>query len=185
MVRKYLDKGGVFETKGTFEWNESRSAIILTDLRDKITTYYAVGDGNLIQLDMQGNKITGELANNYILVKINPLLVGKRWKLVELNGKPVESTEAFLLLDENENTVSGNLGCNTFTGTYELKIGNQIKLSPLAATLKMCLNMETEDELKKVLEIANNYNVSEKSLILNRARMAPLAKFENAESEAI
>ncbi|MDR1632570.1 MAG: META domain-containing protein [Dysgonamonadaceae bacterium] len=110
--------------------------------------------------------------------KVNPLLVGKRWKLVELNGKPVESTEAFLLLDGDKNTVSGNLGCNTFTGTYGLKIGNQIKFSPLAATLKMCLNMEIENELKKVLEIADSYNVSEESLILNRARMAPLAKFE-------
>ncbi|MDR2622818.1 MAG: META domain-containing protein [Dysgonamonadaceae bacterium] len=110
--------------------------------------------------------------------EVNSLLAGKRWKLVELNGKPVEKQDAFLLLDKDKSTVSGNLGCNTFSGTYELKTGNRIKFSSLAATLKMCLDMEIEDGLKKVLEIADNYTVNEETLILNRLRMAPLAKFE-------
>jgi heat shock protein HslJ len=112
-------------------------------------------------------------------VKIDPLLVGKHWKLVELNGKPVEKTEAFLLLDQNKSTVSGNLGCNTFNGAYELKNGNRIKFSQLTNTLKMCINdMEIEEGFKKALGIADNYYVSEKNLVLNRARMAPLARFE-------
>jgi heat shock protein HslJ len=106
-------------------------------------------------------------------------LTGKRWKLVELNGKPVEKTEAFLILDKDKNTVSGNLGCNTFTGSYDLQTGNRIKFSQIASTLKMCLNnMEIEDGLKRVFEMADNYNVNEKNLVLNRARMAPLARFE-------
>ncbi|GHT62276.1 hypothetical protein AGMMS50239_15150 [Bacteroidia bacterium] len=121
---------------------------------------YTAGENKLTQLD------------------VDPSLVGKRWKLVELNGKPVEKTEAFLILDKENNKVSGNLGCNTFSGSYDLKTGNRIRFSQVASTLKMCLNMETEDGLKKVLEMADNYNVSEKNLVLNRARMAPLARFE-------
>ncbi|GHT53786.1 hypothetical protein FACS189446_2060 [Bacteroidia bacterium] len=133
---------------------------------------YAAGENKLTQLDREGDVISGNLANN-----LDPLLVGKRWKLVELNGKPVEKQDAFLILDKSKNTVSGNLGCNTFSGTYDQKTGNRIKFSQVAATLKMCLNMETEDGLKKVLEVADNYNVTEKNLVLNRARMAPLARF--------
>jgi heat shock protein HslJ len=110
---------------------------------------------------------------------VNPLLVGKHWKLVELNGKPVEKQDAFLLLDKDKNTVSGNLGCNTFSGSYELRNGNRIQFSQVISTLKMCMNnMEIEDGLKKVLEMADNYAVNENTLILNRLRMAPLAKFE-------
>jgi len=43
-----------------------------------------------------------------------------------------------------------------------------------------CLNMEIEDELKRALEMADNYSLSSdgKFLSLNRARMAPLARFE-------
>jgi heat shock protein HslJ len=126
-----------------------------------------------VEIKNTATAIVGDITNT------EAMLAGKHWRLVELNGKPVEKTEAFLILDKDKNTVSGNLGCNTFTGSCDLQTGNRIKLSQIATTLKMCLNnMEIEDELKKVFEIADNYNVSEKSLILNRARMAPLARFE-------
>ena len=107
---------------------------------------------------------------------VDSLLVENRWRLVELNGRPVERQDAFLILDQ-ENRVSGNLGCNTFAGSYNLKIGNRIEFSQVVSTLKLCLDMEVEDGFKKVLETADNYNVNENSLILNRARMAPLARF--------
>jgi len=178
MVRRYIDKDvKAFETKGTFQWNEAGSAITLTDLRDKIITHFFVGENQLTLLDMEGNVITGELANNYILSKIDPSLIGNRWRLVELNGRPVEKQDAFLILGQ-DNRVSGNLGCNTFTGTYNLKPGNRIEFSQVVATLKMCLDMEVEDGFKKVLEMTDNYNVSVNGLSLNRARMAPLARFE-------
>jgi hypothetical protein len=45
----------------------------------------------------------------------------------------------------------------------------------------MCLKMEIEDGLKKTLELADNYSVTAEKLILNRARMAPLAVFVPAE----
>ena len=43
-----------------------------------------------------------------------------------------------------------------------------------------CLNMEIENELKRALEMADNYSLTAdgKYLSLNRARMAPLARFE-------
>ena len=177
MVRRYIDKGDAFETKGTFVWNEAGNAVILTDLRDKIVTNFAVGEGKLTQLDMEGNVISGNLANNYVLAKVDDLLVGKRWRLVELNGKPVNKKDVFMTFDANSNRVSGNLGCNNFSGTYNLRTGNRIEFSQVVNTLKMCLDMETENGFKKILDMVDNYNVSDNRLSLNRARMAPLARF--------
>jgi uncharacterized lipoprotein NlpE involved in copper resistance len=52
---------------GKFSWNESNSAITLDS--KKIPPHYQVGKNKLIQLDMEGNKITGELAEMYVLTK--------------------------------------------------------------------------------------------------------------------
>ena len=111
----------------------------------------------------------------------------KYWKLVELNGKPVVLDEctggrgAFIILKKENNRVNGSTGCNTFTGAYEIDPARyRIRFSPMAITMMACLNMEVENELKRVLELADNYAVAAdgKHLSLNRARMAPLARFE-------
>ena len=109
----------------------------------------------------------------------------KYWKLVELNGKPVVLDEtgkgAFIILKSEENRVNGSGGCNTLTGTYQLDADVQrIRFSQMVSTQMACLNMEVENEMKQALEMADNYAVSPdgKNLFLNRARMAPLAKFE-------
>ena len=109
----------------------------------------------------------------------------KRWKLIEINGKSVvlnESMqrEAFIILRDEGKRVSGNGGCNTFGGTYEISEGYRIKFSQMVSTMMACLNMEIEQELLKVLEMTDNYSLSadRKYLSLNRARMAPLARFE-------
>jgi len=109
------------------------------------------------------------------------------WKLIELNGKPVvldASTggrNAFIILKIEENRVNGNTGCNTLTGAYEIDPTRyRIRFLQMAVTLKACMNMEVENELKRVLELVDNYAMSadEKYLGLNRARISPLALFE-------
>ena len=111
-------------------------------------------------------------------------ITNKHWKLVELNGNPVNFPEsanaAFILMNPN-GTVSGNLGCNSFSGSYTLQEGNRITFSQLANTQKMCFDtnlMSIEAEMARVLQSADNYNLNENQLVLNRARMAPLARFE-------
>jgi len=110
----------------------------------------------------------------------------KYWKLIEINGNPVvvgESVgrEAFIILKNENNRVNGNGGCNTLSGTYEIDAAvNRIKFSQMASTMMACIKMEVEEELKKILEMVDNYSLSDdgKYLSLNRARMAPLARFE-------
>jgi uncharacterized lipoprotein NlpE involved in copper resistance len=65
---QYIDRGDdVFTEAGTFQWNDAGSAIVL-DAKD-MPPHYQVGENILIQLDMAGEKITGALADNYILKK--------------------------------------------------------------------------------------------------------------------
>ena len=110
----------------------------------------------------------------------------KYWKLIEVNGNPVvwaesATREAFIILKDKDNLVNGNGGCNTLSGTYEIdRTANRIKFTQMVSTMMACLNMDVENDLKRALEMADNYSLSAdgKYLSLNRARMAPLARFE-------
>lgn len=66
---KYLGKGDgkVDEEKGSFEWVDG-STIELEGIEGASNKYF-VGENTLTHLDMEGNKVTGELADHYILKK--------------------------------------------------------------------------------------------------------------------
>lgn len=175
-----------FEESGRFTWDKSGGSIKLEGISNA-PDRYLVGENKLVQLDLEGKVIRGDLADMYVLQKVlppvkDPVLEGKKWKLVEINGKPVDfkgkMPDAFIFFDEAEQRINGFGGCNTFFGSYELREGNRVTFSKMGSTMMSCLNMETERALLKVLETADNYNVSETSLQLNKARMAPLARFE-------
>jgi len=72
MSRKYQEKGeDVFQASGTFQWNTDNSVIILGNLnKTQFPTMYKLDKGNLIQLDLTGKVITGDLAQNYVLTKV-------------------------------------------------------------------------------------------------------------------
>ncbi len=109
------------------------------------------------------------------------IITEKQWKLIELTGKPVDASqksEAHFILKTENNRVTGNGGCNSFSGTYELLEGNRIRFSKMISTMMACGNMDIEYGLLKVLETADNYTIKGDTLSLNKARMAPLAKFE-------
>lgn len=110
-------------------------------------------------------------------------LEGTYWKLIELNGQPVamaenQSREQHMILQSGDGTVKGHGGCNGFGGNYELKPGDRIKFSKIVSTMMACDNTETENRFFKVLETADNYNLVNDTLVLNKARMAPLARFK-------
>jgi uncharacterized lipoprotein NlpE involved in copper resistance len=61
------DDNQVFESSGTFSWNEAGNTITL--LEEEAPNQYFVGENVLFHLDMEGNRITGDLADNYKLIK--------------------------------------------------------------------------------------------------------------------
>jgi len=53
---------------GTFAWNEAGNTITLSGAKNRPSQYF-VAENKVIQLDMDGNKISGSLSENYILKK--------------------------------------------------------------------------------------------------------------------
>jgi uncharacterized lipoprotein NlpE involved in copper resistance len=64
---EYIGKSSGFTEKGNFTWDED-GAVVTLDSRD-LPPHYRVGENMLTQLDMEGNEITGDLADNYLLHK--------------------------------------------------------------------------------------------------------------------
>jgi len=113
---------------------------------------------------------------------------GTKWKLTELMGKPVAQEDKtkkdiYFIMSKSDNSVHGFAGCNTFMGSYELMEGNRIKFSALASTMMACPDLDTESEFNKMLGTADNYSISGNTLSLNKAKMAPLARFEAVKTE--
>ena len=57
-----------YRFEGEYSWNDAGNTITLEGIEDQPSQYF-VGENMLVQLDMDGNRITGELAENYILTK--------------------------------------------------------------------------------------------------------------------
>jgi heat shock protein HslJ len=168
---------------GEVIWDRDRGCITLAEVGDRFT----VSENALIMLDREGNTITGDLAEHYILTGVDRKLVDRYWKLTELSGEPVVTPEggkeAYLIFADESNRVTGNSGCNAFNGIYTLKPGNRIAFSQMVSTLMMCLNMDTETKMKQVLESAHSYAVTGNTFVLNRADMTPLACFKAVYKE--
>ncbi|MDR0700395.1 MAG: copper resistance protein NlpE N-terminal domain-containing protein [Tannerella sp.] len=170
---------GSFDSFGKISWDKERNCITIGEGEDKMQ--FLIGENLLTALDREGNKITGELAENYILVKVDLNLVEKYWKLTDFSGEPAVTPEggkeAHIMLKKEDCRVSGSGGCNSFTGAYTLKPNNGIIFSQMASTMKMCLNMDTETKLKQTLEATDGYTLDGDILIL-MAGADSLARFE-------
>ncbi|MCG2460156.1 copper resistance protein NlpE N-terminal domain-containing protein [Flavobacteriaceae bacterium F89] len=169
-------------SEGTFSWNKQGSTITLNSNGKEIASYL-VGENTLIRLGMKGKRITGALADHYNLEKKQIKITGTRWKLTELRGQKVNHSSAFIVFSTENNRVYGNSGCNNFSGSFELKKGNQIGLSQLASTRMACPDMDSEQAFLSAMGMVDNYSISGGTLLMNKARMAPLARFEADFSE--
>lgn len=173
-----------FEKQGKFLWNEEGSTIRLQDIKQgEAPTQYKVGENRIIQLDLEGNEITGNMASMYVLAKDQDGIENRYWKLVEVNGNAVVANdqwrrEPHMILHMNGNRVTGHGGCNSFSGSYEVKEQGRVTFSAIAATKMFCAEASgVEDLMLRAIQAADSYNVNGDSLQLYRARMAPLARF--------
>jgi heat shock protein HslJ len=185
LATRYMGKKKTtIEEKGSFSWNDAGTIVTLAGLKDK-PSQYQVGENKLTQLDMSGNKIAGDMADKYILSKqaATASVTETYWKLTELMGQAIPALkegqkEVHIILKKQDTRITGFAGCNRINGGYELKEGNRIKFTGLISTLMACADMKTEQELLKLLPQVDNYSLNGDKLTLNKARMAPLARFE-------
>lgn len=185
---KYIGRSETYlEHKGSFTWNDAGSTIILSDVREN-PKQFLVGEGKLFQLDMSGKRITGDLADKYILAKTNAMtadpLFDNQWKLIELMGKSVPSAVAplqdiTLMFTKEGNRVSGYSGCNNYNGGFSTPAPSRLSFAQMVSTMKACMNnMDVEAEYLKMLQSVDNYAINGNILSLHKAKIAPLAKFE-------
>jgi heat shock protein HslJ len=180
---RYLGKSDQsFDQQGRFQWDSGGGTITLSGDHP---ARYRVGEDRLIRLALDGGAITGPLADHYVLAKVTDGITEKYWKLVELRGQPVAGLERepHLILKAAGGRVTGFAGCNGFTGSYTLdEAAARISFGQLAMTRRFCsTGMEVERGFGEVLEQADSYSLNGDTLTLNRARMAPLARFEAVE----
>jgi len=167
-------KSKPFTESGTFTWNEEGSKIYCVAGSD--TSVYLVGENQLIQLDKEGNRIIGPLADNYIFKKKGTNetsalpITGTKWILEEINNTKPKAAEdnkpMFLELDAAKNRFIASMGCNTIFGGYELTENNTIKFGEGASTMMACPNMETEATFGKLLPTISTYQLAENKLSL-------------------
>ncbi len=112
----------------------------------------------------------------------NVPLQGTRWNLVELSNKviPANATakNMFLVL-KSDSTLTGNGGCNAFSGNYSLGKNNAIAFGGMVRTNILCPGIDFERKYLNALAKADHYNVNGDTLILKN-QLLSLAKFTAA-----
>lgn len=139
-----------------------------------------------IEESPSAEKLNNRMITRTVIKSVDPAegkfsLAKTQWKLIELNGKKVKqkgSKEYFIRLNSKDGKFNGFVGCNNFTGNYAMPSSFAISFSNIISTMKACPNMELESKLMNTLEMVDNYTIKGKILQLNKAKMAPLAKFE-------
>lgn len=180
---RYLGKSdSVFTITGRFTWSNDGSQITLNGSLPDEKFRYQVGELNLVQLDLEGNKVTGALADHYVLSKPAFELYERYWKLVAVNGHPFVADsnyrkEPHLIFKEKDNRVTGNDGCNSFFGAFDLAGFNHIQISNVGSTLMACPDLGAAAPLKDALQKVNQFQIDGDTLLLSQNGTVPLAKF--------
>lgn len=145
--------------------------------------------GVLFLMSCQSNSSSGE--NNpaaqaaATAAPIGADIMHKHWKLVEINGQPVTNPpanqkEAYIMLMDS-NKLAGNTGCNEMSGRYEISEGNRIRFFGIGTTMMACQDVAIEQELGRNLHLMDNYSINGTQMTLQKAKMAPMFRFEAIE----
>lgn len=167
-----------FHTKGALTWSKNGDMITLSEGHEGVPMQFKVGENTLIPLNEKGKLIKDEKGT---LQKNDLPITDKEWYLFELNGKNIkfgrDDKKPFLILSI-EGIVSGNGGCNTYSGSYSTSNPNGIQFGVIAATKMACpSSTQLESSFFEVLNSCDNFTLNGDTLSLNKAKMAPLARF--------
>lgn len=181
LISKYAGKVQPFSDtlSGSFVWR-GNNVKLEGIIKDERPSMFKIEENQVRHLDMEGKIITGDLAKLYVMKKNgNYNVEDKRWQLIELNGKPVNGkTEThYLIFHSEDGRLEAKLNCNVLLNKYKIKNELQLMIMPGIST-KMACPDNVEQEFSKMLSIVDNLSTNGKTLSLNKARMAPLARFE-------
>jgi len=172
--------------------NAALEAAYLSARRQPGAAVLAIVDGRFeMRLPMEGDQPQPTLVIERF-VEVRPggcetasdaSLENTYWKLVQLDGAPVEvferQREAHLILQPAQRRITGSGGCNRFQGSYRLE-ANKLSFGQVAATLMACTHgMEQERKFLDALARVGRWAVTGERLELFDASGAPLAQFDS------
>ncbi len=184
LITNYLGKEEAlgYELQGSFTW-EGNNIKLDGIKKEEGSALYKVEENRVRHLDLEGNVITGDLEHLYILKKLGNLMVeDKRWELVELNGKEIKGKPEthFIVFHSKKRHAEAKANCNVLILPYRIVDQLMVKFEHGISTLMACPD-NLEQEFLEVLHIVDNLSTDGKTLTLNKARMAPLARFKLVE----
>ena len=119
---------------------------------------------------------------NFGGVPMEQSLEGTTWSLVDLGGQPArragDDGTPTLRLDAAEKRASGNTGCNSFGGGYELS-GESLRFGMLASTRRACVDEalnRQETAYMRALEGTRTWRITGGTLVLS-SDAGPVARF--------
>ena len=184
---RYLGKqDDPFNESGKFDLDREASMVVV-QLSDGASQSYQLEGQTLFHLDQQGNRIQGDLAEHYQLMKqiTDPDLEDRKWVLTQLMGQEVVlkpgNTDATIQFDSQEERAAGSTSCNRYNCSYELLPDGGIKISPGMTSLMACENMDTETLYNQMLPKVASYSISEDILSFKDAENATIAQYRPAE----
>lgn len=106
-------------------------------------------------------------------------LTNTYWKVISFNGETVEvKTKEPFIQFKADGTTHGFLGCNNFTGSYEVS-EQTLTFKPLASTQKMCIEqMNIETTMSAVLDTASEFAIDGETLTMKNAAGEVTATFQ-------
>ena len=110
-------------------------------------------------------------------------LLGTYWKLTELEGEVIESPagarEIHLVMQSENQRVTGFSGCNRMMGRYVLD-GDAVRFAQMGGTMMACVSgMDTERKFLAMFTRVMRWEISGEALQLLDADGKALAKFES------
>lgn len=93
----------------------------------------------------------------------------EQWELIELNGRRVPNSDAFIEINNNRNRFMGNTGCNRMFGGVSI-IGRQIRFTNIGSTKMACARQagRMEREVLNALGRVTRYSQTGNRLDLYR-----------------
>lgn len=109
-----------------------------------------VDDGYLLNLYNEQDKMIMQLNHQ------NLDFLNGTWKVVEIDGEPVNVEKMKLVFDIDEHKVHGNTGCNVLNGRLETDMDapNTFSFESMGVTMMMCPQMQYQTAMLVALEDA-------------------------------
>lgn len=111
-------------------------------------------------------------------------LIGTTWLLIELEGKMITEMKqpgtAPYLEIYDDSTFAAEDGCSRITGTVRISDGNRIKFENLVSSMNACPGQTLEAAFKRALVNCDNYSIQGSTMGMQKAKMAPFARFKAA-----